>query len=253
MIGAGKVGSQLAPALEDAGHHIEVVFSRGRKRAVLLADRLYAARATDQLDFSESEAEVFIISVKDDAIPEVASRIRLPEGALLLHTAGGRPLEDLKAAHAAAIGILYPLQTFSDEHQVDFRKIPLLIEADQKKTLKIVRNIAESIGKQVEEIDSERRAMIHVSAIFACNFSNHMMHIAQHLMEQNGLKYDWLHPLIHDTFDKALRIGPAQTQTGPASRNDQHTMQKHLEHLADEKDLAQMYRTISQSIRDFHR
>ncbi|MFP4292319.1 MAG: Rossmann-like and DUF2520 domain-containing protein [Cyclobacteriaceae bacterium] len=252
MIGAGKVASQLAPALEDAGHSINVVFSRHKRNAETLASRLYAAEATNQLDFSRSEAQVFILSVKDDALSEVAKEISLPEGALLLHTAGGRPMDVLAAAICKGIGVLYPLQTFSKEKEVNFKKIPLLIEAADKSTFRVVRNLAESIGKNVHEVDSESRAMIHVAAIFACNFSNHMMHIANYLMDKNGLDFAWLQPLITDTFQKALAFGPAKTQTGPAARNDRSTMIKHLEQLQDdEPELAQLYRQISEGIHKF--
>lgn len=251
MIGAGKLAGHLAPALEAAGHQIVSVYSRRLGQAESLCKNLYEAEPTHTLDFSASSAEVFILAISDDAIGEVATALSLPKHALLLHTSGGRSIDALFGSDHVMIGVLYPFQTFSPDKVINFRQLPFLIEADTPTTLKKIRHIAESLSDRVEEVDSRRRMILHTAAVFACNFSNHMLHLAQQMVEPEGLEFNLLKPLIEETFIKALQISPAKSQTGPAVRGDEQTMKGHWE-LLREKDpaLAKMYNMLSQSIRN---
>ncbi len=248
VLGAGKLARHLAPALEAAGHQITAVYSRRPWQAEGICDNLYEAKAVHSLDFSASQAEIYILAVADDAIETVASAINLPENTLLLHTSGARPMHILSRA-TAQIGVLYPLQTFSTDKIVNFRHVPFLVEAGSEASLKKVRQIAESLSERVEETDSHRRQVLHVAAVFACNFSNHLMHLAEQLVAQEGLEFGMLKPLIEETFTKALQISPAKSQTGPAIRNDQLTMDEHIKLLQQQDPaLAGIYRMLSRSI-----
>lgn len=253
ILGAGKLAFHLAPALEAAGHQIVSVYSRRPRQAENLCENLYEAEAVHSLNFSSSPAEVFILALADDAIGEVASALRLPGQAILLHTSGGKPIDVLKVSDAAESAVLYPLQTFSPDKVINFRQLPFLIEANSPVALKKVRQIAESLSDRVEEVDSYKRRLLHTAAVFACNFSNHMLHLAEEMVEQEGLEFDLLKPLIEETFTKALHISPSKSQTGPAIRGDDSTMQGHMA-LLREKDpaLAEIYQMLSLSIRRYH-
>jgi len=252
VLGAGKVAHHLAPALEKAGHQVVAVYSRRPGQAERITSHLYEADAIHHTDFRTSQAEVFIIAVSDDAISELAEKVKLPEGILLVHTSGGRSMQVLQNAATSNIGVLYPLQTFSLDKNVDFRNVPMLVEANSETALKQVIQLAESLSEDVVAVSSGQRQWLHTGAVFACNFSNHMLHLAEEMLEKEGLSFELLRPLIQETFQKALQTGPGLAQTGPAIRNDQTSMQAHVQLLQQkEPELANLYKKISESIQSY--
>lgn len=252
IIGAGRVAWHLAPALESAGHVIQEVYSRRYREAKKLASRLYQADARNELDFSDSSSEIFILAVADDAIRTVASRLLLPEhDTIVLHTSGSQPLEELAGAKSAFTGVFYPLQTFTKDKEVNFSKIPVCLEADDEGVLNILIKLAKSISSEVRLINSQERAVLHIAAVFACNFTNHLLQIAETLAESHHIKFSLLKPLITETISKSLAIGPQQAQTGPASRGDLEILEKHMGFLKSyDKDYAEIYKIITQHILD---
>lgn len=71
ILGAGNLAWNLAPALENAGHELTEVYARDIRKAKEITERVYHAVPKDELDFSESKAELFILAIKDDALAEV--------------------------------------------------------------------------------------------------------------------------------------------------------------------------------------
>ena len=250
FIGAGNVAWHLAPALDNAGFAVKEVFSREKENAKALVDRLYQADAKSTLDFSGSVSEVFIIAVSDDAIEEVSRELILPDDAILVHTSGSVPLSSLGYAPASRIGVFYPLQTFSKQKKVEFGKIPLFIETENAETERILMRMARAISGTVNAIDARDRITLHLAAVFASNFSNHMLTIAKELLEGRNLKFSWLKPLVSETLEKSLAIDPDKSQTGPARRGDLHVLDSHIEMLGNDKRLAEIYRVMSQHILD---
>lgn len=252
IIGAGRVAWHLAPALESAGHVIQEVYSRRYREAKKLANRLYQANALDELDFSGSSSEIFILAVADDAIRTVASHLLLPEhDTIVLHTSGSQPLEALAGTQSPFTGVLYPLQTFTKDKEVNFSKIPVCLEADDESVLKLLIRLAKSISAEVRLINSQERAILHIAAVFSCNFTNHLLQIAETLTESHHINFSLLKPLITETISKSLAIGPQQAQTGPAIRGDLATLEKHVDFLKNyDQDYAEIYKIITQHILD---
>jgi predicted short-subunit dehydrogenase-like oxidoreductase (DUF2520 family) len=250
FIGSGNLAWHLAPALDNTDFPVREVFSPNKKHAAALADRLYQAKVKTSLDFSDSVSRIFIIAVTDDAIPEVAQNIVLPANAILVHTSGSQPLSILGYAATLNTGVLYPLQTFSKSQKVDFREVPFFIESENAETERILMAMAKAISKKVYKSTSDRRKAIHVAAVFASNFTNHMLTVAQDILEKHGLALDLLKPLIAETINKGLSIGPEAAQTGPASRGDLEILDRHMEFLNDDEAVAEIYKTISQHIVD---
>ncbi|HMP98310.1 MAG TPA: DUF2520 domain-containing protein [Cyclobacteriaceae bacterium] len=250
FIGSGNVAWHLAPALDNTDYKVAEVYSRNPKHAKALVERLYEAEVKHSLDFSDSPSSVFIIAVNDDAISQVAQEIVLPDDAVLAHTSGSQALSVLGYAGTDNIGVFYPLQTFSKNKKVDFAEIPFFIEAETDEAKKLLMKMAKALSRQVHDISSKQRQALHVAAVFASNFSNHMLHMAQEIMKAKKLDYNWLKPLITETINKSLSLGPEQAQTGPARRADIETLDKHLEFLSDDEQVAELYRLISQHILD---
>ena len=252
LVGSGNLAWHLGPALENAGHSIRQVYSRNKKNAKKLIERLYAAELNTDLNFADVSLDLVIIAVSDDAIEAVAQELVLPESAILVHTSGAQSLEKLGYAAAEAVGVFYPLQTFSKQKKVDFEHIPILIESEDKSARKTLHRIAASISQSVYEVDSSQRAYLHIAAVFACNFTNHMISIAEQLLGEQKLPKHILSPLISETINKALEIGASNAQIGPAQRGDLQTLEKHMALLSGNQELAEIYRLITQHIIDTH-
>lgn len=194
------------------------------------------------------DADVYIFAVKDDALPEVLNRFPMREG-LFVHTAGSIAM-DVFENHADRYGVLYPLQTFSKDRTVDFKDIPLFIETNNHPDRLLLESIANSISNQVVYLSSEKREKLHLSAVFANNFVNHMYYEAAKILEEENLSPQLLLPLIEETANKITLMHPREAQTGPAIRGDEKTMKKHLELLEGNPRLQELYEKISRSIQN---
>lgn len=250
FIGSGNLAWHLAPALDNTEFSVREVYSRNPSHAKSLADHLYQAEVKTSLDFSGSPSGIFIIAVSDDAILEVLQEIILPDNALLIHTSGSQPLSVLSYGATEKTGVFYPLQTFTKGRKVDFREIPIFIESEDPETEKVLMTLAKGLSKKCLRISSQERKALHIAAVFASNFSNYMLHLAEEVLQNQKLDFDLLKPLITETINKSLVIGPAAAQTGPAKRGDLEVLDKHMEYLAGQEDVAEIYRLISQHIVD---
>jgi predicted short-subunit dehydrogenase-like oxidoreductase (DUF2520 family) len=250
ILGAGNVAWHLAPALEEAGHQITEVYARDIQRARLITERVYSAEPKDDLDFTDSQAQIFIIAVKDDAIPEVADSVILPEESILVHTSGSMPLDILDYSSAGYTGIFYPLQSFTKGQKMDLSEVPFLLESDDQEVMVRLKKLAKSLSNNVFTVRSKDRKAVHIAAVFASNFSNHMIRIAEEIMRRQGLDFEMIKPLIIETISKSLDIGAKKAQTGPAIREDFEVMEDHYRFLNYNEQVAEIYRLISQDIID---
>jgi len=250
FIGSGNLAWHLAPALDNADFPVQEVYSRNPTHAALLVERLYQANVKASLDFSTSSSRIFIISSLDEAIEDIVQEIILPEDAILIHTSGSQPLTILGYAATQHLGVFYPLQTFSKDKKIEFKETPIFIESADPFTEKVLRAMGSALSGSVIPITSYDRKALHVAAVFASNFTNHMLLVAQDIMKENKLSYDWLKPLIAEMINKSLSIGPENAQTGPARRGDLEILDKHIEFLQENPGSAELYKIISQHILD---
>jgi predicted short-subunit dehydrogenase-like oxidoreductase (DUF2520 family) len=250
FIGAGNVASHLAPAFDNTDFPVKEVWSRNIKHAEALVANLYHATAKASLDFSFSTSKIFIIAASDDAIPEIVQELVLPENAILVHTSGSQPLSVLGYAPTQNIGVLYPLQTFTKGKKIDLREVPFLIESESSETEKILTTMAKAITKKVVRTNSSQRKALHVAAVFASNFTNHMFTLAKEIVTEHKMDFELLKPLIVETINKSLAIGPEKAQTGPAKRGDLEILDNHFEFLQGDEAVAEIYKIISQNILD---
>lgn len=225
LIGRGRVATHMGKALLKAGHKVVSVNSR------TLAEL-------------PQDADVYIIAVKDSALQEVISKVtKGREGQLFLHTAGSMPLSVFEG-YSDNAGVLYPMQTFSMDREVDFREIPLFIEGADPR----IRAVAESLSAHVYELSTADRKYLHLAAVFACNFANHCYTLAAGVLQKKGLPFDVMLPLVDETARKVHELHPTEAQTGPAVRGDQNVMQAQAA-LLDGK-AKEIYELLSQSIQE---
>lgn len=247
MAGAGRVARHLAVALHQRGHEIMLVMSRHVEHARLLAEQVGARHGTFSSPPLLPEADIMIYAVSDHALAEVITLLP-PEEMLALHTAGSMPMDIFKGK-AEHYGVLYPLQTFTEDRAINMREVPLCIEANTPENEEKLRMLALSLSGRVLRATSQQRLFLHLAAVWVNNFTNHLYALADDLLQQQDLSFDLLHPLIEETTAKAFSLGPRQAQTGPAVRNDENVIKKHLELLSCSPELQTLYRLLSDSIR----
>ncbi|MDD4515121.1 Rossmann-like and DUF2520 domain-containing protein [Massilibacteroides sp.] len=244
FIGAGNLATLLAKEMSRYGLHISQVYSRTPESAFLLANRLNCSWTTS-MNKIIPDADWYIFSVKDDALPELATQLKT-NGGLWLHTAGSVPATIFEG-RTDRYGVIYPLQTFSKKRNVDFSHIPFIIEANNEHDLDALNEVCKLLTGNVHFLDSEKRKQIHLAAVFACNFANHMWTLAWKLLEEKEIPPEILVPLIEETAAKIQELTPDQAQTGPAIRYDKTVINRHLDMLESE-DMKTIYRLLSQSI-----
>jgi predicted short-subunit dehydrogenase-like oxidoreductase (DUF2520 family) len=250
MIGAGNLAIHLSKALQDAGNDLIQVFSRSEKSAAWLAGVLKTDYTT-AIHNVRPNAELYIIAITDDAIPEIVSCLPFTER-LVVHTAGSIP-RDVFAGKMRNYGIFYPLQSFSKACPVDFAGIPVFLEANTPENLQTLQSLAEQISSNVSELSSEKRLLLHLAAVFGSNFANSLYEIAAQITEKAGLTFDVLSPLLSETLRKATNAHhPASVQTGPAKRNDRRVLQEHIDLLTAHPEWRQLYVQMSECIRQQH-
>ena len=246
VIGSGNLATQLSLALNDAGQKITQVFSKTKEHAAELASKI-GCSYTDNIDEIYNNADVYIISVKDDAISGIADKICHKIGnAMVVHTAGSINMDVLKGK-AQHYGVLYPMQTFSKNRKVDFKPIPCFLEASDEETLSKIRQLAESVSDNVVLADSAKRKKIHLAAVLACNFTNHCYRLAEKVLQEEQIDFNLFLPLIDETAKKVSVLSPKQAQTGPMMRWDTGVMQMQIDLLGNERT-KQIYRLMAESI-----
>lgn len=249
LIGAGRVGYHLGHRVHAAGLPVEQVYSRRLNNARELALALDCVAVQDISKITPLSACIYILAVSDDAIDNIARQLAYLDhpGRFFVHTSGATPVEVL-SRHFQHSGVLYPLQTFSRERKVSFQEVPICIHTARPTDLPVLEEFSQQLSDKVYRVDDDQRATLHVAAVFANNFVNHLYTIAHELLEQKGLSFELLRPLIAETSAKVEKHPPAHMQTGPALRDDQRTIMRHLRYLSKSPEYQDIYRLLTRSI-----
>ena len=244
FIGAGNLATRLSLAMQRVGMQIGQVYSHTEASARQLATRL-GCPWTNDLSALQEDGDLYVFSLKDTVLSDVISKVK-PNNGMWVHTAGSMPMSVFEG-YAQRFGVLYPLQTFSKGRNVNFDLIPIFLEANTDKNADYLKNIASALSENVRFMSSEKRRSLHLAAVFACNFTNHIYTLSYKLLENESIPADVLLPLIDETVSKIHSMPPAAAQTGPAIRYDENVINKHLAML-DDPDMQAIYRLLSQSI-----
>jgi predicted short-subunit dehydrogenase-like oxidoreductase (DUF2520 family) len=240
IIGSGNVAQHLAAAFEGS-EQIELVqvYARDKSKMTHL---IAPEKITDDLT-DLAQADLYIISVTDNAVSEISSKLPF-SGRLVAHTSGSVSIDLIDSKNRRAV--FYPLQTFTKNKSINFKEIPICIEAVHQIDYAILNKAASAISGVIQQIDSGQRKALHVAAVFVSNFTNHLYQIGCDICIENNLPFDILKPLIAETANKVRLLSPAEAQTGPARRGDTKTIETHLEFLQDDKH--KLYEILTQSI-----
>jgi len=247
FIGAGRVATNLSRALVDAGHDTVQVYSRTMKSAQAVAD-IAGGSPTNDINRLTHDADVYIFAVKDSVMAELIPQVcKGREQKVFIHTAGSVPMDVFKGM-ALHYGVLYPLQTFSKEREVDFKQIPCFVEVSDEFSARAIVALATGISDHVSPLSSADRKYLHLASVFACNFVNHCYAMAADILGKHGLPFHALLPLIDETASKVHEIEPAEAQTGPAVRYDENVLREHGRMLRDDPFAKDLYDRMSINI-----
>ncbi|MCV9928168.1 F420-dependent NADP oxidoreductase [Flavobacterium sp. LS1R49] len=243
LIGSGNVSQHLINAFaKNSAIELIEVYSRTKK---VISPLLDSSKIVTDIALLK-EADLYIIAVSDDAILTVSEQLPF-KNKLVVHTSGTASLHAINAKNRR--GVFYPLQTFTKNKEVNFKVIPLCLEAENKTDYLVLETVAKSISDAVYAISSEQRKALHVAAVFVNNFTNHLYQIGQEICEEHKVSFEILKPLIAETANKINTLSPIDAQTGPAKRNDTTTIEAHLSYLSDENQ-KKIYALLTKSIQN---
>ncbi len=245
LVGSGNVATHLGIALQNCNYKIVQVYSRSIENAKKLAQKLNTNFTNDLTQLKT--ADLIIVSVNDDAISTVLSKLK---NTAIVHTSGSMGM-DVFEPNVSAFGVFYPLQTFNKDIELTISEIPFCIEGNSKAFEKELIEIAKNLSSNVITMNSEQRKQLHIAAVFACNFSNHMCSIADDLLTEKDIDFKILLPLIKQTIANLNTNRPKVVQTGPAKRKDIKIIQEHI-NLIQQEDIKELYQKISNSIIKTH-
>jgi len=251
VVGPGKLANSLVPALTQAGHEVVQVLGRDLTKAKAFATAHQIPQSASLDSPVSSDANLIFLTVADQAIAEVAKQLEetgdLGPTAVVVHTSGSTPLSAL-APLAPWTGVFYPLMMFTEQREVDLKTVPLFLEGNLAIMARL-KPLATQLGKEVHEMSSEDRLRMHMGAVWACNFPNLLFQIAEaQLSKSSRLDFGVYRALLEEQLRQVFELGPASTQTGPAIRGDDTTLQTHLNLLQEQPEWQELYAQLSKLI-----
>ncbi len=244
IIGSGNVAYHLARAFQENNIPVSQLFGRNGNDLKFISDQLQIPFSTTRL----ADADLYLICVSDGSISEV-SKLITKENCLVSHTSGSLPKEILEGKYRKSN--FYPLQTFSKFKDLNYKDIPFFVEADDEQDLELLQNLALTISDKVMVSTYEKRKYLHLTAVFACNFVNHLFARAKEISDSQEIPFDYFLPLIKETTEKIEILEPKLAQTGPAVRNDERVLQLHEALISDEEHL-KIYKIMNESIKKMY-
>lgn len=240
LIGSGNLGSHLFQHWK-ANSQVKLNQWLRRSRTERTIDGVSCIGSPSEIE----PADAYVMAVPDREIESLSTQ--LPPTGMAVHCSGSMSLDILR--NKGTKGVLYPLQSFSSERQLNFNSIPFFLETLTAREQTVLQALVDSLSTHQYWLNSAQRLQLHLAAVFANNFTNHCYEVAGRICEANKIPFDVLLPLIHETASKVAVMKPIKAQTGPAIRNDQLVLEKHQSILKNKTD-KQLYQFISQAIQN---
>jgi predicted short-subunit dehydrogenase-like oxidoreductase (DUF2520 family) len=244
ILGCGNVAWHIAKHFSKLKKFEVIVYNHKPNSLLNEFRKKLKFQTFSNLDSVIEDADIYFICVADKAISSVAKKIKLNKPtSVLVHTSGSAKIDEL--GHVSNAAVFYPLQSFSRNDVVNWKEVPLIVEAKTTLAKKKMIEIAHLFSKKVFSKMYKERLKLHLAAVLVNNFANALYVEAQELTEN---KLEILLPLIKQTVLKLEKMNPRLAQTGPAKRKDDVVMKKHLKLLSEKKDLKKIYDQMSKLI-----
>lgn len=253
ICGAGNLGRVLAQALTRAGWRVSEVIHQKNSRSAAKAGALAAqvhARAYP-LGSQPLEADILLLTVPDDALPDVAHRLAQQagwKGKAVLHTSGALPasvLAELKA-RGASIGSFHPMNTFVARSKPSIKGVPVAIEGG-KRAQAAAFAMCEALGAQPFAIAAADKPLYHAMGAFSSPLLVALLEVAERAGRQAGLRHprSVITHILKATIENYLARGPQESFSGPIRRGDLRTIASHLASLKKVGNAREVYRVLA--------
>jgi predicted short-subunit dehydrogenase-like oxidoreductase (DUF2520 family) len=243
IIGSGNIASHLAEQFTKQNLPLKGLFARNQKEGKQIC-RKNKIQFLKSLPLAEGDQSVIFCCISDDAISTCIDNLRQMD-ALIVHCSGIKQIPERKQGDLCRFGVFYPVISFSKNIPVNWTDVPVCIEASDQISFRVLKNISKKIKGRPYSIQSEERAIIHLSAVFVNNFTNMMYITAEKILFDHQLSFELLKPLVSQTAEKAMKSKPNLVQTGPARRGDKKTIRAHRRLLAGNPDILKVYNNLT--------
>ena len=245
IIGYGRLALHIAPALVESGIEINQWCVRNEKYHNEIVQTYKLNPVADPGGLNDS-SDLLLLMISDTAIQDVGRQMPAVSS-IVCHTSGMTPLSALPQERS---GIFYPLNTFNGINPNWNEKTPILIHASNPDIVMDLVMLGSKISTAVQPISQDELQAIHLAAVISQNFSNHLIALAEALLESNDLDRSLIHPLLQSMIEN-LHARPARAnQTGPAIRRDESTINRQLTFLENYPQLKDIYTLLTSSIQD---
>jgi predicted short-subunit dehydrogenase-like oxidoreductase (DUF2520 family) len=250
IIGSGNMAWFIVRRLTSYGLVCTSVYGRNIEQVSALANSCAAQVGQSLSDIQDEEGHICIIAVSDAAIVEMAKGLYFTK-TTLIHTSGTSSI-DLLLPSADNCAVLWPIYSILKNSYPTHRNIPIAWQASSSQSQKEVLNIATLLSDICFEADEEQRRYLHLAAVFANNFTNHLIAISEQICLEQRMSFDYLKPILQQTFERTVSASAKLLQTGPARRNDMPTIGKHIQLLNNHPQWQTLYESLSMSIKKMY-
>ncbi len=239
LIGSGNIAQVLGKAWAERG--IEIVACYNRKQEAMLWNGLQPVESPAHLP---QELDAVLVATSDDTVFELIETI--PDGPLVVHFSGALPLPNRPGAS------IWPIQSIRKENTQTRSSFPLVLNATDTEVEKRLIPFAEKIASELHCLTTEQRQAAHLAAVFASNFSNHSLSIAQALTAKTGLPWSTFQPLVQTILNQGILGLSFAQQTGPAFRRETSVISSHRDALSQDPISLAVYDAMTESIQSMH-
>jgi len=248
LLGSGNMATVFGKLMLTDGYKIVQVYSRNIDNAAALAGQLQAS-FTNSLQNIYTEADIYLITVKDDAIKAVADQMHL-NGKLIIHMSGAVPMEVLQNV-SERIGVIWPMKSINKAVNA-IAPSTIFYDANNSADKELIVQMVSKWTTNIEQANDATRLKLHMLAALTSNFSNFLYSLAYNYCEQEKISFAALIPLIEETAKRLEIATPLATQTGPAKRGDIATIISHVKLLESNSATSEVYDFLSKSIMKYY-
>lgn len=251
IIGSGNLANHIGKYLLKKNVSISQVVSRNKLSSVSLAKKLNSI-ADQSIDQIVKKADAYFLCVNDDSIKIISTQLTrlLSNDKVIIHCSGSKTLDELDQyfLHRA---VIWPLQSFANKSKIEWSQIPFFTESTHS-IHDTIQEFCKEMNWNSIPVNSEKKRLIHIAAVFANNFSNFNLIVAQEILAKCNLPLEVLKPIVESGLDNVFVNGPVKGQTGPARRGDSKVIQSQIKELSNHfPHLKEVYKEYSQLIMDY--